>query len=229
MKYEKPLPKENAMPIAGQDEYTTKRLQMVATQIRGRGVTNDRVLQAMQTVLRHKFVPENERHLAYEDFPLPIGYEQTISQPYIVAYMTEALEIQPDDRILEIGTGSGYQAAVLSVLAKEVYSIEIVRPLCEEAELRLNNLGYKNVQIRCGDGYAGWPEKAPFDGIIITAAPENIPQPLLDQLASGGRLILPLGGHYQELVFVKKDSHGNLSRKNLLPVRFVPMTGEAEK
>ena len=229
MRQDKPPQNGQGKYNLGRDEYGEKRRQMVATQIKARGVEDERVLAAMLTVARHQFVPEQEWHLAYEDFPLPIGYEQTISQPYIVAYMTDVLDVKPGDRILEIGTGSGYQAAVLSLLAQEVFSIEIVAPLCAEAATRLQKLGYANVQVRCGDGYAGWPEKAPFDAIIITAAPEKIPSPLLDQLAPNGRMILPLGGYYQELVLIRKDQHGQLNRQNLIPVRFVPMTGKAEK
>ncbi|MBN2356912.1 protein-L-isoaspartate(D-aspartate) O-methyltransferase [candidate division KSB1 bacterium] len=229
MRQDKPSQKQNKQDSHTGDEYTVRRRNMVTTQIAGRGIKDKAILEAMLTVPRHLFIPDYERHLAYEDYPLPIGHDQTISQPYIVAYMTEILGIQPDDRVLEVGTGSGYQAAVLSVLAREVYSIEIVKPLCEEAADRLKQLGYLNVHVRCGDGYAGWPEKAPFDAIMITAAPEEIPQPLIDQLAPKGRLIVPLGSYYQELVLVRKDEQGKLMRRNLIPVRFVPMTGEAEK
>jgi protein-L-isoaspartate(D-aspartate) O-methyltransferase len=174
------------------------------------------------------FVPPEERGEAYYDFPLAIGHEQTISQPYIVAYMSEALELKPRDRALEIGTGSGYQAAILAELAAEVYSIEIVPALAEEAEARLRRLGYSNVQVRVGDGYRGWPEAAPFDAIIVTAAPRDIPQPLVDQLREGGRMVLPLGQWDQDLVRLRRTPQGIL-RESLLPVRFVPMTGEAEK
>ncbi len=211
------------------DQFAVKRKNMVIQQIAARGVKDDRVLSAMMAIPRHLFVPENIQHLAYDDYPLPIGYEQTISQPYIVAYMTEMLEIKEQDRVLEIGTGSGYQAAVLSVLAKEVFSIEIVEPLCAEADARLKKLGYQNVEVRCGNGYLGWPEKAPFDAIMLTAAPEKIPSPLIEQLAIGGRLIAPVGRYHQDLVLLRKDKDGKISKRLLIPVRFVPMTGEAEK
>jgi len=206
-----------------------ERWQMVDQQIRARGVQDSAVLAAMERVPRHLFVPPGERHMAYDDHPLPIGYEQTISQPYIVAYMSAMLDLRPGDRVLEIGTGSGYQAAVLSLLVHEVYSIEIVEPLCREAAARLAALGYTKVQVRCGDGYAGWPEMAPFDAIMLTASPEVIPEPLVAQLARGGRMILPLGAEYQELVLITRDMAGNLTRKELIPVRFVPMTGAAEE
>ncbi|HNY91772.1 MAG TPA: protein-L-isoaspartate(D-aspartate) O-methyltransferase [bacterium] len=205
-----------------------QRLAMVDRQIRARGVQDSSVLAAMEFVPRHLFVPEGERHLAYEDHPLPIGYEQTISQPFIVAYMTEKLGIRPGDKVLEIGTGSGYQAAILSRLARVVYTIEIVEPLCREAAATLGRLGFSNVEVRCGDGFVGWPEEAPFDAIMLTASPESIPNPLVEQLAPGGRMILPLGGHYQELVLIQRSLEGQLSRRELIPVRFVPMTGEAE-
>lgn len=204
------------------------RLRMVQQQIAARGVKDKRVLQAMREVPRHLFVPQEMRPYAYADSPLPIGYEQTISQPYIVAFMTEALKPQPDDRVLEVGTGSGYQAAVLSVLVKEVYSIEIVEPLAKEAADRLQRLGYSNVKVRSGDGYRGWPEEAPFDAIIVTAAPDHIPQPLLDQLAPNGRLVIPVGKTFQTLTRIRRTTKG-FKKESLLPVRFVPMTGEAEK
>jgi len=205
-----------------------QRLAMVDRQIRARGVQDSSVLAAMASVPRHLFVPEGDRHLAYEDHPLPIGYEQTISQPFIVAYMTAKLGIRPGDKVLEIGTGSGYQAAILSRLARVVYTIEIVEPICREAAATLGRLGFSNVEVRCGDGFVGWPEEAPFDAIMLTASPENIPNPLVEQLAPGGRMILPLGGHYQELVLIQRSLEGQLSRRELIPVRFVPMTGEAE-
>jgi protein-L-isoaspartate(D-aspartate) O-methyltransferase len=201
---------------------------MVREQIEARGIRDARVLAALRKVPRHLFVPPEEQREAYIDYPLPIGHEQTISQPYVVAYMTEALELTPRDRVLEIGTGSGYQAAILAELAAEVYSIEIVEPLAKEAEARLRRLGYSRVQVRAGDGYRGWPEAAPFDAIIVTAAPGHIPQPLVNQLREGGRMVLPLGRWDQELVRLRRTP-GGLLRENLLPVRFVPMTGEAEK
>ena len=196
----------------------------------GRDIKNERVLKVMGEVPRHEFVPEASRRRAYEDNPLPIGHDQTISQPYIVALMTAALDPQPGERVLEVGTGSGYQAAVLAALGTEVYSIEIVKPLGEQAQTVLQKLGYdKNVKVRIGDGYAGWPEAAPFDAIIVTCAPEEIPQPLIDQLKTGGRMVIPVGGQVvQELYLLKKESTG-MSKTSVLPVRFVPMTGEAQK
>jgi protein-L-isoaspartate(D-aspartate) O-methyltransferase len=195
---------------------------MVRTQIAGRGVRDARVLEAMRTVPRHRFVPQRHAKEAYADHPLPIGHDQTISQPYIVAYMTEALGLRGDERVLEIGTGSGYQAAVLSVLVREVYSMEILRPLAEEASERLTRLGYDNVTVLCGDGYLGWPDKAPFDAIIVTAAPPQVPQALVDQLKVGGRMVVPVGKGEQELVRITRTEEG-VSRESLLPVRFVPM------
>jgi protein-L-isoaspartate(D-aspartate) O-methyltransferase len=210
------------------DEYEAAREQMVREQIEDRGVRDARVLAALRKVPRHLFVPPEERDQAYNDYPLAIGHGQTISQPYIVAYMTEALELKPRDRVLEIGTGSGYQAAILAELVADVYSIEIVEALAKEAEARLRRLGYSKVQVRAGDGYRGWPEAAPFDAIILTAAPGHIPQPLVDQLREGGRMVLPLGSWEQDLVRLRRTREGIL-REYLLPVRFVPMTGEAEK
>jgi protein-L-isoaspartate(D-aspartate) O-methyltransferase len=207
------------------------RENMVREQLasKGRDIKNERVLKAMGTVPRHEFVPENLRGVAYRDSPLPIGHEQTISQPYIVAFMTEALDPKPGERVLEIGTGSGYQAAVLAALGAEVYTIEIVKPLGERAEKDLKRLGYdKQVKVRVGDGYKGWPDAAPFDAIIVTCAPEKVPQPLVDQLKVGGRMIIPVGDSgWQELFLLKKEEGGKLSKKAVLPVRFVPMTGEA--
>ncbi|HXH47915.1 MAG TPA: protein-L-isoaspartate(D-aspartate) O-methyltransferase [Terriglobia bacterium] len=210
------------------DAYRKARDAMVQRQIASRGVRDQRVLDTMRKVPRHLFVPLQIQPYAYMDNPLPIGYEQTISQPYIVGFMTEALKLKPGDRVLEVGTGSGYQAAVLSELVREVYSIEIVEPLASEAAGRLRRLGYANVTVRAGDGYRGWPEAAPFDAIIVTAAPDHVPQPLLDQLTLDGRLILPVGKHFQSLIRIQRTAKG-FKRENLLPVRFVPMTGEAEK
>jgi protein-L-isoaspartate(D-aspartate) O-methyltransferase len=201
-----------------------ERDAMVSSQIEARGVDDERVLAAMRRVPRHEFVPAEWRSRAYDDRPLTIGWEQTISQPFIVAFMTEALELRGGEKVLEIGTGSGYQAAVLAALGCTVYSIEIVEPLARNADATLRRLGYE-VQVRAGDGYRGWPEAAPFDAIIVTAAPERVPQPLVDQLAVGGRLVLPVGGHEQRLVRLDKTSRG-VHRTELLPVRFVPMTGE---
>lgn len=208
--------------------YEMLRQQMVETQIKPRGVTDTRVIQAMLNVKRHRFVPEKLQRYAYRDEPLPIGYDQTISQPYIVAYMTDMLKLSDSDKVLEIGTGSGYQAAVLGEIVKEVYTIEIVEPLGKEAEITLGNEGYKNVHCRTGDGYVGWPEQAPFDAIILTAAPPRIPQPLIDQLRDGGRLIAPVGSWYQELILMTKTGE-TTKKKRLIPVRFVPMTGKIQE
>lgn len=210
------------------DAHLKVRELMVQQQIATRGVRDQRVLEAMRKVPRHLFVPPGMQPYAYLDSPLPIGHEQTISQPYIVAFMTEALRLRPEDRVLEVGTGSGYQAAVLSVMVREVYSIEIVEPLATEAAERLRRLGYANVTVRAGDGYRGWPDKAPFDAIMVTAAPDHVPEPLLHQLAPGGRLILPVGDQFQTLMRIRRTAKG-FKRESLLPVRFVPMTGEAEK
>ena len=207
---------------------TRDRRAMVDRQIRRRGVSDERVLKALEEVPRHWFVPEDQRGRAYDDYPLPIGYDQTISQPYIVGLMTELLKPSPGDTVLEIGTGSGYQAAVLSRVVDKVYSIEIVEPLCKRARSILNEQGYGNVEVRCGDGYDGWPEHAPFAGIILTAAPEKVPQPLLDQLADGGRLVVPEGRYNQDLVVYEKQG-GEIRRREVIPVRFVPMTGKAEE
>jgi len=210
------------------DAQRRAREQMVQQQIAARGVRDPRVLQAMRDVPRHLFVPPEMQQHAYQDTPLPIGYGQTISQPYIVGFMTEALKLKPQDRVLEVGTGSGYQAAILSVLVREVYSIEIVEPLATQAAERLKRLGYANVKVRAGDGYQGWPEAAPFDAIIVTAAPDHVPKPLLDQLAPGGRLVIPVGEFFQTLKRIVRTDRG-FKTEELLPVRFVPMTGEAQK
>jgi protein-L-isoaspartate(D-aspartate) O-methyltransferase len=201
---------------------------MVRDTIVERGVQDPRVLEAMRRVPRHEFVHEGERRHAYEDRPLPIGHGQTISQPYIVAIMAEVAEIAPDARVLEIGTGSGYGAAVLAEIAKDVYTIEIVEPLAEEAGRTLARLGYENVHVRAGDGYRGWPEEAPFDAILVTAAPEKIPPPLLSQLKPGGLMVIPVGAFYQELKVIERREDGYLER-GVLPVRFVPFVGEAER
>ena len=211
------------------DDGAASRARMVETQIVARGVRDPRVLAAMRKVPRHLFVDPSQRSQAYEDHPLPIPGNQTISQPYIVALMTELLELQPNERVLEIGTGSGYQSAVLGELAKEVYTIEIVPELARSAAARLKELHYDNVVVREGDGYRGWPEHAPFDAIIVTAAPERIPQPLIEQLAPGGVMVIPVGGFFQELKVFRKSADGRVTEKDILPVRFVPMTGEAEK
>ncbi|MEO0205908.1 MAG: protein-L-isoaspartate(D-aspartate) O-methyltransferase [candidate division WOR-3 bacterium] len=200
------------------------RRQMVEEQIVARGIKDSSLISAMLKVERHKFVPREYEKYAYNDGPLPIGEEQTISQPYIVALMTEVLELKAGDRVLEIGTGSGYQAAVLSLIAKEVYTIEIIPSLANSAKQRLESLGYKNVYVKCGDGFLGWAEKAPFNGIIITCAAPRVPEPLIEQLAEGGRLIMPEGDQWQMLVLYKKIK-GKLEKQELIPVRFVPMKG----
>ena len=210
-------------------DFDSARRRMVAEQLASpnRDITNSLVLAAMGKVARHEFVPERSRALAYWDQPLPIGYDQTISQPYIVAFMTEKLEPKTKDRVLEIGTGSGYQAAILAELVGEVYTIEIVRELADQAAATLKRLGYTNVHVRAGDGYKGWPEAAPFDAVIVTCAPEDVPQPLIDQLKEGGRMIIPVGpAGNQQLVLLRKRGE-KLERKAVLPVRFVPMTGQA--
>jgi protein-L-isoaspartate(D-aspartate) O-methyltransferase len=204
-----------------------ERAWMVDTQIVREGINDPAVIAAMRRVPRHHFIPEAESEDAYGDFPLSIGYEQTISQPFIVAYMTEALRLQPGEKVLEIGTGSGYQAAILAELDVQVFTIEIVKPLAQYARDNLSKLGYDQVMVRAGDGYQGWPEEHPFDAIIITAAPDHIPSPLLEQLAVGGRLILPVGDQSQSLVLIRRNEEG-YERTELLPVRFVPMTGQAE-
>jgi protein-L-isoaspartate(D-aspartate) O-methyltransferase len=211
------------------DSEAERRARMVETQIVARGVRDARVLAAMKQVPRHLFVDAKDRAQAYEDHPLPIAGNQTISQPYIVALMTELADLTPGEKVLEIGTGSGYQSAVLSRLAKEVYSIEIVPELARESAKRLQELGYGNITVKEGDGYRGWPEHAPFDAILVTAAPDRIPQPLLDQLAPGGRMVIPVGSFFQELKVLSKDKNGKITEKDILPVRFVPMTGEIEK
>ncbi len=201
---------------------------MVKKQIEARGIRDPKVLQAMLQVERHKFVPELSIPQAYEDHPLPIGYGQTISQPYIVALMTELCELDGTEKVLEIGTGSGYQAAILSLLAKEVYSIEIVEPLGKQAALRLKSLGYKNVTVKIGDGYKGWPEHAPFDVIMLTAAPPTVPDALLNQLKEdGGILVAPVGDYHQELIKIVRNGN-NYSQKVITYVRFVPMVPASE-
>ena len=214
------------------DPYARLRQRMVSEQIaagpNGRiPVRAPRVLQAMRTVPRHFFVPEDMRDLAYTDQPLPIGEDQTISQPYIVALMTELAQVEPGEKVLEIGTGSGYQAAVLAQLTDRVYSIEILEPLARRAEQTLQWLGVTAVRVRAGDGYLGWPEEAPFDAILITAAAPRVPQPLVEQLAEGGRLVLPLGELWQELVVFTRTPEG-LAREQVIPVRFVPMVGQVQ-
>jgi len=205
-----------------------RRAEMVRTQIAARGIKDEAVLAAMAKVPRHLFVPDALVDRAYEDRPLPIGHRQTISQPYIVALMTELVRPAPGKRALDVGTGSGYHAAVLAELVDHVHSIEIVCPLAEQAEaLLVERLGYDNLTISCGDGFAGWPEHAPFDVIVVAAAPRAIPPPLIEQLAVGGRLIIPVGEGRQELILVEKQEDGSVRREHVAPVRFVPMTGRA--
>ncbi len=212
-------------------ERVAERERMVRQQIAQREVRDPNVLRAMRVVPRHAFVPDVQQAHAYEDRPLYIGYGQTISQPYIVAFMTEALRLDPNAVVLEIGTGSGYQAAVCAQIARAVYTLEIVEPLATAAARRLEALGYPNVWVRAGDGYYGWPEKGPFDAIMGTAAAEEIPPPLVEQLKKGGRMILPVGGPrgFQYLILITKDERGQLHRENVLPVLFVPMTGRVQQ
>ena len=209
------------------DKFYQKRLQMVEYQLKGRDITDRKVLEVMLKVERHKFVPKDIQHLAYIDEPLPIGFGQTISQPYIVALMTQLLELKGDEKVLEIGTGSGYQAAILAEIAKEVYTIEIIPELAQRAEKLLKELGYKNIFVKIGDGYLGWPEHAPFDKIILTCAPEEIPQTLVEQLKDGGKMVLPVGRGVQDLIVVEKQKD-KIITKSVIPVRFVPMIRSKE-
>ena len=215
---------------ASSSEFAAEREKMVQEQLKPRGIHDERVLAAMAKVPREAFVPENMRAQSYADSPLPIGHDQTISQPFIVAYMTEQLRLQPTDRVLEIGTGSGYQAAVLAELAKDVYTIEIVEPLAKDASARLAQLGYNNAHAKVGDGFQGWPEVAPFDAIIVTCAPDKVPQPLTQQLKEGGRMIIPVGtGMMDQQLYLLEKKDGELAQRAILPVRFVLMAGEAAK
>ena len=211
--------------LLGSRDWNTERRRMVEVQLRARDIRQARVLEVMRTVPRHLFVPEPERDRAYSDTPLPIGHGQTISQPYIVAFMTQELDIEPGHRVLEIGTGSGYQAAVLGALAKEVYTIEIVAPLAERARQILTSLGYRNINIRTGNGYLGWPEHAPYDRIMVTAAPDEVPAALVQQLKVGGLMAIPVGTGVQELLILRRTATG-METLRTLPVRFVPMTGK---
>ncbi len=220
-------------PSAEAEEHAANYEQMRADmvkQLQGQGMLESSIVaEAMTATRRHLFIPGELRHLAYYDTPLPIGEEQTISAPGVVAKMTELLAPQPEDVVLEVGTGSGYQAAVLAHLVKHVYTIEILPPLAESAEKLLEKLGYDNVTVRCGDGYQGWPEYAPFDGIIVTCAPEEIPQPLQEQLKEGGRMVIPVGpGNEIQQLYLLEKRHGTINKTAVLPVRFVPMTGEAQ-
>jgi protein-L-isoaspartate(D-aspartate) O-methyltransferase len=206
-------------------DWDAQRAEMVRNQLRGRDISNARVLAAMSRVPRHMFVPESVRGEAYGDFPLPIGHGQTISQPYIVGFMSQALDIAPHYKVLEIGTGSGYQAAILAELAKEVYTIEIVAPLADRARATIEKLGYRNVRVRTGNGYLGWPEYAPYDCIMVTAAPDDVPPALVAQLRVGGRMAIPVGSTLQELKILRR-TEGGVETLQTLPVRFVPMVGK---
>ncbi len=210
-------------------EFAADRQKMVEQQLKPRGIRDERVLAATAKVPREEFVPENLRTQAYADRALPIGHDQTISQPFIVAFMTEQLHPQPADRILEIGTGSGYQTAILAELVKDVYTIEIVEPLAKDASARLARLGYNNAHVKVGDGYQGWPEVAPFDAIIVTCAPSKVPQPLTQQLKENGRMLIPVGTGMDQQLYLLEKKNGQLAQTAILPVRFVQMTGEAEK
>jgi len=210
-------------------DFTAQRQRMVQQQLVTRGINDARVLAAMAKVPREEFVAPESRTASYEDGPLPIGYGQTISQPYIVAFMTEQLHPKLSDRVLEVGTGSGYQAAILAELVSEIYSIEIVQPLAKNAEATLQRLGYKNVHLKIGDGYQGWPEAGPFDAIIVTCAPDKVPQALVDQLKDGGRMVIPVGDRFAQQLYLLEKKDGQLKQSATLPVRFVPMTSEAEK
>ncbi|HOK99521.1 MAG TPA: protein-L-isoaspartate(D-aspartate) O-methyltransferase [Bacteroidales bacterium] len=213
-----------------ENDYVRWREQMVSDQIISRGIKDKKVIAAMRKVERHRFVPDEYKQVAYGDHPLPIGYEQTISQPYVVAFMTEALELKQTDRVLEIGTGSGYQAAILAEICDSVFTIEIVPELAQQAKLLLEQLGYKNIQVKHGDGYQGWIEKAPFDAIIVTCSPTKIPQPLKDQLREGGRMIIPVGySQTDQYLYLIKKQNGRLVEKAVLPVRFVPMVNFEKK
>jgi protein-L-isoaspartate(D-aspartate) O-methyltransferase len=209
--------------------FAAQRQQMVQQQLVVRGINDARVLAAMEKVPREEFVPPESRSGSYEDGPLPIGYDQTISQPYIVAFMTEQLQLNPADRVLEIGTGSGYQAAVLAGLVAHVYSIEIIEPLAKNAQATLQRLGCDNVHVKVGDGYKGWPEKAPFDAIIVTCAPDKVPQALVDQLKEGGRMVIPVGERFAQELYLLEKKNGQVKQSVTLPVRFVPMAREAIK
>lgn len=233
-KSKRPQDSKSKQPVHKHCAFTqkqTERAVMVECQIRSRGVSEPNVLAALRTVPRHAFVRPADLQQAYSDRPLPIGFGQTISQPYIVGYMTEVLGLKPNYKVLEIGTGSGYQAAVCAEIAEEVYTIEIIDALAESAKKRIEELGYSNVVVKSADGYFGWPEKAPFDTIIVTCATGFVPPPLLEQLKPGGRMILPLGSPFgpQTLVLITKDDKGSISSKRLLPVQFVPMLGETDK
>ena len=222
------LPQRWIMEKSG-GQFATSAGGMVERQLRPRGIDDPRTLRAMAKVPREKFVPQALVKNAYDDRPLPIGYGQTISQPFIVAFMTQQLRPKPTDRVLEIGTGSGYQAAILAELVAEVYTIEIVRPLAQQAETLLRELGYKNVHVKAGDGYKGWPEYAPFDAIIVTAAPDHVPQPLVEQLKEGGRMIIPVGKSYAQRLHTFEKRGNQLKETAVIPVRFVPLTRDPKE
>jgi protein-L-isoaspartate(D-aspartate) O-methyltransferase len=224
-----PVEGGGAADSAEEPNYAERRRQMVEQQLKSRDITDARVLRAMQKVPRHLFVPEGMRPFAYADTALPIGEGQTISQPYIVALMTQLAKPSVNSRALDVGTGSGYQAAVLGELCKQVYGIEIVESLAASSKKRLKQLGYQNIEVRHGDGYRGWKEHAPFDLIVLAAAPDHVPKPLTEQLAVGGRLVLPVGRYFQSLDVIEKQRDGSLKRWTVTFVRFVPMTGEAEE
>jgi protein-L-isoaspartate(D-aspartate) O-methyltransferase len=210
-------------------DFDRERRNMIKYQIENRGINDEKVLKAFEKVERHKFVPEEYKDNAYEDRPLPIGWGQTISQPYIVAFMTDILELTPEDRILEIGTGSGYQAAILAQLCDSVFTIEIVEPLGKRAKETLKSVGYDNVYVKIGDGFKGWPEKSPFDAIIVTCAPEDIPEPLQNQLAEGGRMIIPVGDYGRQEMILMRKIKGKIKKEAVLDVAFVPMVDEKGK
>lgn len=222
------------LPLAAMgepDEYKDERMEMVENQIVRRGVTNENVIAAMRTVPRHLMIPEDARRDPYGDHPVPIGYGQTISQPFIVAYMAQTLQVESGDKVLEIGTGSGYQAAVLAEITTNVYTIEIIPELAERAEKTLEEIGYGEITTRQGDGYYGWEEQAPWDGIVVTAAAEHVPPPLVKQLKKGGRMCIPVGSRFgtQYLLLVEKDEEGDVTTRNLMPVQFVPLTRSDEE
>ncbi|RJP20412.1 MAG: protein-L-isoaspartate(D-aspartate) O-methyltransferase [Candidatus Abyssobacteria bacterium SURF_5] len=222
---------ENPAPVTAGTQKVEQATQILwdrlINEIHAQGVSDPKVLAAMRKVPRHEFVPKRFRAAAYDNRPLPIGLDQTISQPYIVGYMTQALGLEGGEKVLEIGTGSGYQAAVLAEIAGQVYTIEILESLARDAERTLARLGYRNVHVKAGDGYQGWPEHAPFDAIIVTAAPDHIPQPLVEQLKENGRMVIPVGSLYQRIIILTKGPDGVTEQMDL-PVRFVPMTGEAQ-
>ena len=215
--------------VSSAHEFAVEREEMVKHQVAMRCVTNEQVLTAMRKVPREHFVPESMRGRSYSDQALPIGYDQTISQPFVVAFMTEKLQLKSTDRVLEIGTGSGYQAAVLGELVAEVYTVEIIEPLGKGAAATLERLGYKNVHVKIGDGYQGWPEHAPFDAVVVACAPDHVPRPLIDQIKDGGRIIIPVGPAGAQELYLLEKKNGRLKQRAVLPVRFVPMTGGASR